>query len=111
LNADIYHKEPGKYYVGYKNQNGRYAVYKHEGLLKLTQEKNSAYDEPLYKVDLYEVISGKYYPKLEDKHSMYLMREDGKVELIHFSEEGSIGRVVKCHRQRLSGIREPLGKN
>jgi hypothetical protein len=57
---------------------------------------------PLYKVDLYEDISGKYFPKLEEEDALHLKRKDGCVELIKFSEDGSEGRVVEDHRDRLS---------
>jgi outer membrane lipoprotein-sorting protein len=36
MNADIYYKEDGRYYVGYRNENGNYTVYDKNGLLSLS---------------------------------------------------------------------------
>lgn len=99
MNADIYHKEANKYWVGYKNENGKYTVYKKEGLLSLSKEENEQLGEPLYSVDLYEDLNGCYFPKLEDASSAYVQRNDGKVELVEYSEEGSRGKVVKDCRE------------
>jgi ribonuclease BN (tRNA processing enzyme) len=106
MNADIYHKEPGKYYVGYKNENGQYGIYEQKGLLKISPVDKQYNGKHLYNVDLYEVISGKYFPRLEDENSVYLRRKDGKVELVHFTDEGSNGKVVDCHRESLSKPKE-----
>ena len=97
MNADIYHKEAGRYYVGYKNEIGKYAVHEKGGLLRLSSCERSGpgtADAPLYRVDMYEDIGGNYFPKLENGDATYLERRDGKVELIEFTGEGSIGRVV-----------------
>jgi hypothetical protein len=95
LNADIYHKEAGKYYVGYRNAEGRYAVYEKDGLLNLSKDDNPAHGALLYRVDLYEDIAGKYFPKLESPDAVYYERNDKKIELMEFSNEGSSGRIVE----------------
>ncbi len=101
MNADIYHKEGGKYFVGYKNDNGRYGVYEKEGLLSLSTEKGPELGTLLYRVDMYEDISGRYFPKIEEENVMYLERRDGRVELVEFTGEGSRGRIIEDHRDRL----------
>jgi ribonuclease BN (tRNA processing enzyme) len=104
MNADIYHKEEGKYYVGYRNENGKYQAYDHNGLLQLPLNgEEEGYDpgKPVFKVDVYEDISGKYFPILVDLHSMYFERSDGKVEIIKFNEKGSSGKVVENYRDKL----------
>lgn len=98
FDAAVYHKEAGKYYVGYKNDNGKYIVYENEGLLSLSKEENPGNGRPLYRVDMYEDISGKYFPKLENNNALYFERSDGKVELIEFTGDGSRGRVVEDMR-------------
>jgi ribonuclease BN (tRNA processing enzyme) len=106
LNADIYHKESGRYFVGYKNEKGRYMVYEREGLLTLSPEDMSgtgAPCTPLFRVDLYEDISGKYFPRIEDGNVVYFERKDGKVERIEFTAEGSTGTIVENQRDRLQG--------
>ncbi|GBE05622.1 MAG TPA: hypothetical protein ENG95_03170 [Nitrospirae bacterium] len=101
LNADVYHKDAGKYYVGYKNERGLYTVNDNEGLLDLSREGAAGPGRPLFKVDLYEVIAGRFYPKLEDENSSYRTRKDGRVELVESTEEGSRGRIVEDYRDRL----------
>ncbi len=100
LNADIYYKEAGRYWVGYKNEKGKYTVYEKDGILSLSNEEKAELGTALYKVDMYEDISGKYFPKIEDTDTMYLKRRDGRVELIEFTDEGSSGRIVEDHRGR-----------
>ncbi|MBI5849233.1 MAG: hypothetical protein HZB31_15020 [Nitrospirae bacterium] len=100
LNADIYHKESGHYYVGYKNPKGAFAVCEQEGLLTLSGDESQG--RVLFHVDLYEDIGGRYFPKLDRDEDIYFERKDGQVERITFSGNGSIGEVVSCQRDRLS---------
>jgi ribonuclease BN (tRNA processing enzyme) len=101
MNADIYYKEAGTYNVGYRNEQGRHTVYEKNGLLGLSSETRDDLGTPLYNIDLYQDIAGMYFPKLEDKKAYYLQREDGKVELVEFTDKGSRGRIVEDHRERL----------
>jgi hypothetical protein len=101
MNADIYQKDIGKYYVGYRSDNGRYGVYERHGLLMVSADDGKNAEAPLYRVDLYEDLSGKYFPKLEDGDCLYFQREDGKVERVEYSREGSRGRIVEDERDRL----------
>ncbi|HET6419219.1 MAG TPA: hypothetical protein VFG19_03625 [Geobacteraceae bacterium] len=102
LNADIYHKEEGKYYVGYKSDQGRCTIYIEKGLLKLIASDATSAGGPLFKVDLYEDISGGYYPALDEANAEYFKRSDGKVELLKFNDRGSTGIIVEDHRPRLA---------
>lgn len=102
LNGDIYHKEQGKYYVGYKGDQGRYTVYREKGLLSLAANGATTAGRPLYKVDLYEDISGGYYPALDGENAIYFERSDGKVELLKFNSLGSDGKIVEDQRERLA---------
>jgi ribonuclease BN (tRNA processing enzyme) len=103
INADVYHRNGEEYYVGYRNDNGRYILYEKEGLLNLSEDEGSNNGNPLYRVDLYEDISGKYFPFIgdKDKKRMYLEREDGKVELIEFTDDGSRGTVIESVRDKI----------
>lgn len=104
MDADIYHKEEGRYFVGYRNNRGRYTVCENAGILNLFDREESESGmsgKRLYNVDLYEDISGKYFPKIEKKHSLYLERKDGEVELIEFTAKGSRGKMVEDHRAEL----------
>ncbi|MBF0557141.1 MAG: hypothetical protein HQL08_00005 [Nitrospirae bacterium] len=102
LNADIYHKEQGKYFVGYKSRNGKHTVYEHNGLLRFASFDATPAGRPLYKVNLYEDISGGYFPAIDDGNAMYYERDDGKVELLEFDKRGSKGRIVKDQRYRVA---------
>jgi ribonuclease BN (tRNA processing enzyme) len=104
LNGDIYHKEEGKYFVGYKNNQGRYAIYSQKGLLHLIAKDGILAGRPLYKVDLYEDISGGYFPALDDANTLYFERSDGQVELLTFNDQGSNGKIVDDQRERLSKV-------
>ena len=100
MNADVYHKEFGKSWVGYKNENGKYLVYDRDGTLGLAAREDKLVNgAPLYNVDLYQDISGKYYEKLYEKNSIYFERKDGKVELIQFTENGSHGKIIDDRRE------------
>jgi hypothetical protein len=57
--------------------------------------------EKLYRVDLYEDISGRYYPKLIEENEFYIKRRDGQVEKIVRTEDGSVGKVVEDQRKRI----------
>lgn len=104
MNADVYHKEGGRYYVGYKNVKGKYTVYEKAGRLSLSCQKGFdplTAGKPLYQVDLYEDISGKYFAKMENRDAVHLERKDGRVELVEFTEEGSRGTILENQRDRL----------
>jgi hypothetical protein len=99
MNADIYHKEAGKYFVGYRNESGKHTVYSNKGRLRFSSEDGTALGETLYRVDLYEDIAGKYFPELEQENAMYRKRPDGKVEILETLAEGSRGRLVENRRK------------
>lgn len=101
LNADIYHKEDGKYYVGYKKTNGSHQVYEEDRVLTLSLNNEQNMGTPVYRVDLYEDIEGGYHPMLNDNNSTYQQRADGKVELVKITEDASSGKVVTSCRNRL----------
>ncbi len=110
MDADIYMKDVGKYYVGYRRENGRYRVYERDGILTVSpDDKSDDGANFLYRVDLYEDISGRYFPKIEDGSARYLKRPlDGKVELIEFTEAGSRGGVVEDQRGVLSRLQSSV---
>jgi hypothetical protein len=101
MNADIYHKEDGRYYVGYINEDGLYTVYTKDGMHYICSEREGWDGEKLYRVDLYEDISGRYYPKLIEENEFYIKRRDGQVEKIVRTEDGSVGKVVEDQRKRI----------
>lgn len=100
LNADIYHKSAGRYYVGYRNPEGAFSVCEQEGMLSLSGD--GCPGRVLFRVDLYEDIGGRYFPKLDNEGDIYFERKDGLVERIRFAEKGSRGEIVNCRRDSLS---------
>ncbi|MBZ0156954.1 MAG: hypothetical protein K8I29_12190 [Alphaproteobacteria bacterium] len=102
LNADVYHKEAGRYYAGYRNEEGKYTVYEKDGVLGIPLNGQEGEGTPLYRIDLYEDISGRYFPRLEGGNMTYSERGDGQVERVEYSAAGSRGEVVPDHRDRLS---------
>jgi hypothetical protein len=105
MNADIYHKENGKYYVGYKNDDGLYSVYRKDGMHYICSEREGWEGERIYRVDLYEDISGRYYPTLLEENEFYIKRHDGQVEKVERTDSGSIGRVVEDCRKKILNSR------
>jgi ribonuclease BN (tRNA processing enzyme) len=101
INADIYHKEHGRFYAGFKNPEGNVGVYEKNGLLSVDGDGTPEKGDLIFRVDLYEDISGGYYPKIDNEKAVYAERRDGKVELVEFTAEGSRGRVVESCRGRL----------
>ncbi|HIJ87653.1 MAG TPA: hypothetical protein HPP97_08205 [Desulfuromonadales bacterium] len=102
MNAAVYDKREGKYYVGYRNPNGAATVYENDGILNLGGEWQWENGEELYRVDLYEDVGGKYFPKLTDDSACYKLRPDGRVELVTCDELGSQGIVVENLREMLA---------
>ncbi len=101
MNADVYYKEDGRYLVGYRNEKGSYTVYDEQGLLSLSRGNRLNIGTPLFSVDVYEDISGKYFPIMGDKNVMYRERKDGQVEIVEFTDKGSSGRVIENLRDTL----------
>jgi hypothetical protein len=99
--ADIYHKEDGHYFVGYRNPAGEIGVHDDDGILRLSTDPHRGEGKLLYRVDLYEDIGGRYFPRLDDELAFYRLRPDGKVELVETSPTGSLGRIVEDQRARL----------
>ena len=99
MDADIYYKEDGTYLVGYRNEKGSYKVYDKNGSLSLSNKNEPDLGTPLFSVDVYEDISGRYFPILETKNAVYRERIDGKVERVEFTESGSTGRIIENHRE------------
>ena len=102
MDADIYHREAGKYFVGYRNERGKHSICEKNGLLDLMAGDAPQGSTVLFRVDLYEDIGGKYYPALKDAHARYAGRPDGKVEVHEFTPDGSSGRVVEPIKRSLA---------
>jgi hypothetical protein len=102
LNADLYHKENGRYFVGYRNPEGEIAVYENDGLLSLSIDPNGGKGRFLFRVDLYEDIDGRYFPRHKNERAIYRKRADGGIEMVTETPEGSFGKIVADMRPILS---------
>lgn len=100
--GDYFHKEDGRYYVCFKNENGRYSVFERDFVLTLSTDPFRGEGRLLSHIDIYEDIQGQYFPKLPDGSSSYSCRPDGRVELRQYNTDGSSGRIVEDHRPRLT---------
>ena len=101
MDADIYHREDGRYFVGYKNEKGKHLIYENDGLLDIAYHEVPKVGIPLYRVDLYEDISGKYFPMSYETNAFLYERKDGKVERVEFTEQGSTGKVLENLRGKI----------
>ncbi len=103
LDADVYHRNFGKAYVGYKNAQGAYRVVeKGKGYVDVVPRDASVPGKTLYHVDLFQDIDGRYLPVIESASEEYVIRPDGAVERRAYTGRGSRGKVVKDARRRLS---------
>jgi ribonuclease BN (tRNA processing enzyme) len=103
MDAAVYHKQGGKYFVGFHNPDGDTTIYEHDGSLNLGGKWDREKSRELFKVDLYEDVGGRYLPKLADGDaSTYMLRADGTVELVTSSSDGSRGVIVESLRGRLA---------
>jgi ribonuclease BN (tRNA processing enzyme) len=109
MDAAVYHKEEGRYFVGYPNPEGEVTVFEKDGILNLGGQWKWENGTELFKVDLYEDIGGKYLPKLPDDGTLYIERPDGQVERVAYSDQGSRGVIVEDRREELSSKRTPAG--
>ena len=106
LDADLYHKTEGGFFVGYKNPEGKYSVMDDNGILSVVNGAGKAAGKEIFKVDLYVDIGGEYFPRLDPSEGQYMARADGKVELVTYSDTGSTGKVVEGCRESLQKARK-----
>ncbi len=113
MDGDIYHKEAGRYYVGYRNERGRHTVFDSDGTLSLGTDSKEGEGDPLFRVELFEDLSGRYFPVLDRDDSAYRERRDGKVEILTFHDRGSTGTIAGNERKRIPAgkIPPPPGKD
>jgi hypothetical protein len=100
--GDYFHKEDGKYYVCFKNENGRHSIYERDFVLTLSTDPFRGDGTFVSKIDIYEDINGQYFPRIEDGSSHYSCRPDGRVEILEYTDSGSSGRIVQDERPRLT---------
>lgn len=101
--GDFFHKEDGRYFVCFRSAQGEYAIYEQDKVLSLCIDQFRGLDGQLVdRVEIYEDISGQYFPRLSREETFYRKRPDGRVELVAYDDNGSSGRLVADQRPRLT---------
>lgn len=100
--GDFYHKEDGRYFVCFLNDNGEHAVYERDLVLSLSTDPFRGEGDLIARIDIYEDIAGQYLPLLPPGDSHYRRRPDGRIELVEYTENSSSGRMVADHRPYLT---------
>ena len=100
VKGDVFHKADGKLYVGFRNENGRYGVYKRDDELSIDVNGHNPSGELQYRVDLYQDIMGKFYP-VTGGDDEYRRRSDGQIEHVKYTAQGSQGKVVHSLRDQI----------
>lgn len=101
FDADIYWRNFGQDFVGYKRKKGMYRIVKQEnGLLEVDAEEEDA-PNTLMRVDIYEDIEGQYFPRIHSPFEDYWVRPDRLVEKLTFEEEASKCELVENLRGKI----------
>ena len=99
FDADIYVRHWAKNLVGYKSENGPFKVIEKNGLLGFVEADSP--EEGIMNVELFEDISGEYFPLLTEADEYYSQRPDGKIEKIKMTGNRTSGKVVKSIRGKI----------
>lgn len=110
LDADVYHRNFGNAYVGYKNADGTHRVTEKPGGVDLVPRDANVPGKTLYCVDLFQDIGGRYFPALTSPNEIYTERPDGRIERRVYGERGSRGTLAKDLRKRLSREKRSAAK-
>lgn len=100
IDADVYHKHDGRFFAGYRHEQGRHFVYAKNGYHSVSEGANAEQGELLFRVNLFEDVGGQYLPCLSEADRYYATRPDGKVEHVHRHADGLRGRLVEDLRAR-----------
>lgn len=104
IDADVYCKRDGRFFSGYRHEEGRYFVYAKAGYHSVSEGANDELGELLFRVNLFEDVGGNYLPCLAGADQVYTIRPDGGVEHVSRDAAGSRGRVVEDLRARRHSI-------
>ena len=104
IDADVYHKRDGRFFAGYRHAAGRHFVYAKAGYQSVSDGECGDQGELLFRVNLFEDVTGQYVPCLADADQHYMARADGKVECVSRLAEGLRGRVVEDLRAQRHAI-------
>lgn len=100
VDADVYQKHDGRFYAGYKHDEGRHYVYAKDGYHSIAHGEDASRGELVFRANLFEDIGGCYLPCLHDGERFYLARPDGRVDLASHGATGLQGRLIEDLRPR-----------
>jgi len=101
IDADFFHKDGGRYFVLYRNEQGTFAVFERDGILDFGSADASGLGALVCRVDALEDVAGHYLPLLEAPNQCYRLRQDGRIERFETGPDGSTGTVVEDLRPSL----------
>jgi hypothetical protein len=104
LDADLYLKSAGRFFAGYRHPEGRFYLYEKDGYHAVHDGPDTAKGEPLFRVNLFEDLNSIFLPHQGIEDQFYLVRPDGKVELVYRDADGSHGMLVGDLRGRRHAI-------
>lgn len=100
IDADVYHKTDGRFFAGYRHPEGRFYVYEKNQYHTVSNAPDPESGDLLFRVNLFEDLNAIYLPHQGIYDQFYLVRPDGKAELVHRDDEGSHGILVDDLRAR-----------
>jgi len=109
LDGDFYHKQSGRFYVLYRDEQGTHSVYRDDGMLSLHPAQDLVPGELVSRVRVYEDIAGRYLPFLDSVDERYRLRDDGRVERVRVHAAGSLGEIVEDLRPGIVAGHRLLG--
>lgn len=102
-NADVYYKNNGSYFVGYKSNKGKFFVLEdNQGILKISKEKLNN-TNLLFKVNLFLDING-YFFDIDsiDEANNFRVRPDKLIEYVTWNKSDSSGSVKYSVRDKFA---------
>jgi len=101
LEADCFHKEKNRLYVGVEDPGGSEKLRRtRPGVFELGEDADGG-PHGTGPLKLYRDLRGSYFPKLEEENARYARRPDGSVERRIYGEATSEGRTVPDRRETL----------
>jgi ribonuclease BN (tRNA processing enzyme) len=106
INADVYYRNMGELFVGYKHPRGDYLVLSKNGVLDIVHAKEADREalrdrSLVMRVKLYRDLGGRYLQMLRSPSERYVWRPDGKIELVRYNKHGSTAKMARDIRPRL----------
>ena len=104
LDADLYLKSGGRFFAGHRHPEGRFYLYGKDGYHAVSDGPDTGKGTLLFRVNLFEDLNSIYLPHQGIEDQFYLVRPDGKAELVYRDNDGSHGLLVGDLRSRRHAI-------